>query len=816
MSGAQTPTFSEAQRNVLFNPLAVPQAQELQNKLAGQQIDISNANMEQVSRVSAALLNEPDLAKRAELYPRYVGMLQSQGYAMHAPPTLPDEGTLQMLARQGVSSEKQFEYGAGRTAAQGALGALGIGSTGTGTTGTPGSTTGATAAPSLTIPARGTGGPGASASAPTAWLPYFEEASKATGVPVDLLIAQARQESGFNPNATGQAGEIGAFQIKPSTAQSPGFGIAGVDPASITGPDNVRNNIMFGAQYLKARMGGGDPTNPAVQAAGLHAYNGGGDPNYVQNVFRYRPTLSPSDPNAAVTSYTPPSAGTATAAGTPPAAPAGGVAARAGGTDTAGPAAGSTPPPGSTAAPDASWDLPGAPAPDQPPPPATTAAPPPATTTAPAQAPQTLPAPQVPLEPMLQLQPSGLTAQQEAAAKVAFSQPMTPAQATALTAHYQQLAAANVTANHTAAQTNFERQRQAQADVRQAQNDALAQQEKAKADAIAAENLRLSQESGGRDTERLKLAQAEAAVKAKQAAQPYQGQDLGAQDTNVLMNADPKSREYAVAYQRMAAPHYNQDGSVVYPNLSAFQKPGYVPPGASEPPDYGAAKVTPPTILTQDQARAGTYADRMVESNAIMSKLDSAALDYVQKGLSKVGGTIGFGMNSSDYQRVKQAQENFVNSALRLESGAVISEDEFKKASQQYFPQPGDSAAVIAQKKANREAEITGFVREAGPGYKPKAPETAAVPTVKSADDYAAIKPGEQYPRPRRQHSQEAINGEPMGQRSGRAACAGGDAMGERSGCAAVNTRRATAARYNRNRRRHRRSAHPRLEFWSR
>ena len=68
----------------------------------------------------------------------------------------------------------------------------------------------------------------------------------------------------------------------------------GVDPASLTGPDNVRNNIMFGAPDLRARMGGGDPTNPAVQAAGLHAYNGGGDPNYVANVFRYRPTLAPS------------------------------------------------------------------------------------------------------------------------------------------------------------------------------------------------------------------------------------------------------------------------------------------------------------------------------------------------------------------------------------------------------------------------------------------------------------------------------------------------------------------------------------------
>ena len=60
-----------------------------------------------------------------------------------------------------------------------------------------------------------------------------------------------------------------------------------------------------------------------MQAAGLHAYNGGGDPNYVQNVFRYRPTLAPSDPNAAVTAYAPPAIGapTTTATAQPGATP---------------------------------------------------------------------------------------------------------------------------------------------------------------------------------------------------------------------------------------------------------------------------------------------------------------------------------------------------------------------------------------------------------------------------------------------------------------------------------------------------------------
>jgi hypothetical protein len=193
-----------------------------------------------------------------------------------------------------------------------------------GTGAPPASSSGTT----LPIPGRGTGGPGASLSASPEMLGYFREASAATGIPMDLLIAQARQESGFNPNAKGQAGEIGVMQIKPSTATSPGYGMQGVDPASLS---DARNNIMFGAQYLKARGGPGDPNDPAWQARALGSYNAGGDPNYVANVFRYRPGMSPTDPAAGVTTY---------AAGGPPAQP---------GAPPGGPAGTTTPPPYRTA-----------------------------------------------------------------------------------------------------------------------------------------------------------------------------------------------------------------------------------------------------------------------------------------------------------------------------------------------------------------------------------------------------------------------------------------------------------------------------------
>ena len=312
-----------APQNALFNlPADIQAGQTIQqNQLLnqGKQIDLANANMAQVGQAAAGLLSAyPDEASRAAAYPRVLGILQSQGVAMNAPSTYPGEGALRAIVNASIPAKDLYSSGALLTPAQqAALGQAGQ----TGTTGT--STTGAAAPSSVPIPARGTGGPGASASAPTAWLPYFAEASKETGIPVDLLLAQARQESSFNPNAKGTAGEIGLLPINPRTAAAPA-GMQGVDPASLTGPDNVRNNIMFGARYLKAQMGGGDPNNPAVQAAALRRYNGtgpGGDPNYVQNVFRYRPTLAPSDPNAAVTAYTPPTAGATTPTAAQPGQP---------------------------------------------------------------------------------------------------------------------------------------------------------------------------------------------------------------------------------------------------------------------------------------------------------------------------------------------------------------------------------------------------------------------------------------------------------------------------------------------------------------
>lgn len=120
---------------------------------------------------------------------------------------------------------------------------------------------------------------------------------------------------------------------------------------------------------------------------------------------------------------------------------------------------------------------------------------------------------------------------------------------------------------------------------------------------------------------------------------------------------------------------------------------------------------------TEGQMTAGLYADRLTASNDIISSLEQAGTSLADTALSKVP-IAGNYLISEDFQKLDQAKRNFINASLRRESGAVISDEEFANGNLQYFPQPGDSEATIKQKRANREMQIAGFQRAAGPRYK--------------------------------------------------------------------------------------------------
>lgn len=132
--------------------------------------------------------------------------------------------------------------------------------------------------------------------------------------------------------------------------------------------------------------------------------------------------------------------------------------------------------------------------------------------------------------------------------------------------------------------------------------------------------------------------------------------------------------------------------------------------------DYQKSKLN----FTEGQSNAAGFADRIAQASPLIDQYAKASMDPVQRTLDAVP-LVGNYLVNDDYQSADQAKRNFINAQLRRESGAVISPGEFKNADLQYFPVPGDSEQVLAQKAANRQAALESMQRSAGPAYAPPA-----------------------------------------------------------------------------------------------
>lgn len=134
--------------------------------------------------------------------------------------------------------------------------------------------------------------------------------------------------------------------------------------------------------------------------------------------------------------------------------------------------------------------------------------------------------------------------------------------------------------------------------------------------------------------------------------------------------------------------------------------------------------------LTESQGKAAGLLHRATRANQLLN--DAEDLGETNRGIIKqgagavplVGGALEMGVNmlpgalggpSANQQKIEQARRDFVNAALRVESGASISASEFANAEKQYFPMPGDSPEVIKQKREARQAELEALRMQSGP-----------------------------------------------------------------------------------------------------
>jgi len=160
--------------------------------------------------------------------------------------------------------------------------------------------------------------------------------------------------------------------------------------------------------------------------------------------------------------------------------------------------------------------------------------------------------------------------------------------------------------------------------------------------------------------------------------------------------------------------------------------------------------------LTEGQSNATMFYGRMRNSLSILDETEKQGTQMGNALLNKVP-LLGNYLISDEGQRYEQAKTNFLTALLRKESGAKIGEDEVALGDSQYFPQPGDSPAVIAQKNANRKS-VTAMMRIVAatgadkldattPQSTPQqsTQDTSNIPTATTIQQLDALNKGDKY-----------------------------------------------------------------------
>lgn len=155
------------------------------------------------------------------------------------------------------------------------------------------------------------------------------------------------------------------------------------------------------------------------------------------------------------------------------------------------------------------------------------------------------------------------------------------------------------------------------------------------------------------------------------------------------------------------------------PSGYRFTADGSLEPIKGGPADPGnkSAKAT-----TEGEKASAGYGLRMVEAEKIIDAVGAKNPKSQKPGiLERVAGDSGFAnlTRDNDRQQYRQAQEDWVRSKLRKESGAAIPSDEMDREIQTYFPQIGEKADVIEQKRRSR-ATATKAMGIAAGGAEPQ------------------------------------------------------------------------------------------------
>lgn len=134
------------------------------------------------------------------------------------------------------------------------------------------------------------------------------------------------------------------------------------------------------------------------------------------------------------------------------------------------------------------------------------------------------------------------------------------------------------------------------------------------------------------------------------------------------------------------------------------------------PADITGTLGDPTAKATEGERSAAGFLQRMVQSEGELEGLRAGGYNAANlRDFYTAGEGTFLNQFASDKGQVnRQQQEDWVRAKLRKESGAVIGEEEMDREIKTYFPQPGDSPAVLQSKGRSRERAITQMRITAG------------------------------------------------------------------------------------------------------
>jgi len=169
--------------------------------------------------------------------------------------------------------------------------------------------------------------------------------------------------------------------------------------------------------------------------------------------------------------------------------------------------------------------------------------------------------------------------------------------------------------------------------------------------------------------------------------------------------------------QVASPPPGNAPRTVMGPNNTPIPIPAGVDPKVFRQHVTTAAADAATGKQTEVQSNATQFANRMERAEADIIGVESEGSSAFNRAADAVPFGVGNYLKGESAQKYKQAQSQFITALLRKESGAAISPSEFSRYDKEFFPQPGDSQAVVQQKREARKVAIDAMKKGAGPGY---------------------------------------------------------------------------------------------------